>query len=154
MRKPFIALVISSMLTVSGSIALAESTSTAGAGDSSDESTYSAEDRAEAREGDKRLGDLYSAEMKRRIRVKWTPPKGTEKLAIKTTFTVLKDGNISRLKVSRSSGNKIADAAALKAVRSAAPFRPLPKEWGPTIEVNFALDNALFLSKQADKKAK
>lgn len=150
MRKPFIALAISCFLAVSGSTALAESK--VGVGDSSDESTYSEEDRAEAREGDKRLGDLYSAEMKRRIRVKWTPPKGTEKLTVKTTFTVLKDGSVTHLKVSRSSRNKLADAAALKAVRSAAPFRPLPKEWGPNIEVNFALDNALFLSKQADRK--
>jgi protein TonB len=46
------------------------------------------------------------------------------------TFTILSDGSISGLAVTRSSGKPALDAAALKVVRAASPFPPIPAETG------------------------
>jgi protein TonB len=44
-------------------------------------------------------------------------------------FDIMKDGSLGRLEVLKSSGYKILDDEALRAVRSSAPFQPLPDEW-------------------------
>ncbi len=46
------------------------------------------------------------------------------------TFTVAADGSVSRIALSRSSGNAALDDAALAAVRRAAPFPPIPEGAG------------------------
>lgn len=46
------------------------------------------------------------------------------------TFTVAADGSVSRIALSRSSGNAALDDAALAAVRRAAPFPPIPEDAG------------------------
>lgn len=45
-------------------------------------------------------------------------------------FDILKDGSLGDLELLKSSGYKILDDEALKAIRSSAPFAPLPDEWG------------------------
>ncbi len=51
---------------------------------------------------------------------------------------IAKDGKLVSATVSMSSGKKGWDAAALAAVKSAAPFDPLPEDFtAPTIEVHF-----------------
>jgi protein TonB len=44
-------------------------------------------------------------------------------------FDIMKDGSLGRLEVLKSSGYKILDDEALRAIRNAAPFQPLPDEW-------------------------
>jgi periplasmic protein TonB len=44
-------------------------------------------------------------------------------------FDIMKDGSLGRLEVLKSSGYKILDDEALRAIRSSAPFQPLPDEW-------------------------
>ena len=44
-------------------------------------------------------------------------------------FNILKDGSLGGLELLRSSGYKILDDEALRAIRTAAPFQPLPDEW-------------------------
>jgi protein TonB len=44
-------------------------------------------------------------------------------------FDIMKDGTLGRLEVLKSSGYKILDDEALRAIRDAAPFQPLPDEW-------------------------
>jgi protein TonB len=44
-------------------------------------------------------------------------------------FDIMKDGSLGRLEVLKSSGYKILDDEALRAIRAAAPFQPLPEEW-------------------------
>jgi protein TonB len=44
-------------------------------------------------------------------------------------FDIMKDGSLGRLEILKSSGYKILDDEALRAVRSSAPFQPLPDEW-------------------------
>jgi len=44
-------------------------------------------------------------------------------------FDILRDGSISGLELLKSSGYKILDDEALRSIREAAPFQPLPPEW-------------------------
>lgn len=44
-------------------------------------------------------------------------------------FDIMKDGSLGRLEVLKSSGYKILDDEALRSIRDAAPFQPLPDEW-------------------------
>jgi protein TonB len=58
------------------------------------------------------------------------------------TFTILSDGSISGLSVTQSSGKPAVDATALKIVRAASPFPPIPaetglKRWKMTVPMTF-----------------
>ncbi|OGW46497.1 MAG: hypothetical protein A2078_01715 [Nitrospirae bacterium GWC2_57_9] len=44
-------------------------------------------------------------------------------------FDIRKDGTLGNVEVLKSSGYKILDDEAVRSLRSAAPFQPLPKEW-------------------------
>ncbi len=44
-------------------------------------------------------------------------------------FEIMKDGSLGRLEVLKSSGYKILDDEALRSIRAAAPFQPLPDDW-------------------------
>jgi protein TonB len=44
-------------------------------------------------------------------------------------FDINKDGSLGDLELLKSSGYKILDDEALRAIRSAAPFQPLPEDW-------------------------
>lgn len=44
-------------------------------------------------------------------------------------FDIMKDGSLGDVELLKSSGYKILDDEALRAIRSAAPFQPLPEEW-------------------------
>ncbi len=45
-------------------------------------------------------------------------------------FDIMKDGSLGGLELLKSSGYKILDDEALRAIRASAPFEPLPEEWG------------------------
>lgn len=45
-------------------------------------------------------------------------------------FVIKKDGRLGEVKVVRTSGHGALDSAAIKALRDAEPFWPLPEEWG------------------------
>jgi protein TonB len=58
------------------------------------------------------------------------------------SFTILSDGSISGLSVTKSSGKPAVDAIALKIVRAASPFPPIPadvgrKSWKMTVPMTF-----------------
>lgn len=44
-------------------------------------------------------------------------------------FDIMKDGSLHGLEILKSSGYKILDDEALRSIRAAAPFQPLPGEW-------------------------
>jgi protein TonB len=44
-------------------------------------------------------------------------------------FDILKDGSLGNLELLKSSGYKILDDEALRAIRASAPFQPLPEDW-------------------------
>ncbi len=45
-------------------------------------------------------------------------------------FDILKDGTLGGVEVLKSSGFKILDDEAVRAIKAAAPFQPLPDDWG------------------------
>jgi protein TonB len=76
-------------------------------------------------------GDWYLAGVQQKIWVVWnqqirsgfTQPVGV-------TFTILPDGNVTGVRVTRPSGASLLDMAAQRAILNAAPFGPLPREYG------------------------
>ena len=77
------------------------------------------------------------SDVMRRIKRAWFPPKGHENDIPVVTFTVHKGGDISALRLKKSSGVTISDEAALQAVENAAPFRPLPIGGPETVDVEW-----------------
>jgi protein TonB len=49
--------------------------------------------------------------------------------ALYIKFDILKDGSLGGVEVLKSSGYKILDDEAVRSIRTAAPFQPLPDEW-------------------------
>jgi protein TonB len=45
-------------------------------------------------------------------------------------FDILKDGTLGSVEVLKSSGFKILDDEAVRSIKAAAPFQPLPDDWG------------------------
>lgn len=91
----------------------------------------------------------YLAEMQKRIKKAWFPPKGNESKRISLKFKISKSGDVSRIRLVESSGLQIADAAAITAVESAAPFPPLPAGAPDQIEIKFTFDYNVFNGGQA-----
>ncbi|MBU6450835.1 MAG: energy transducer TonB [Cyanobacteria bacterium REEB67] len=86
----------------------------------------------------------YMADLQRRIKRAWFPPKGNESKRVKVVFKVHKDGQMTNLRILISAGLQIADAAALKAVENAAPFRPLPDGAPSDVDIEFTFDYNVF----------
>jgi protein TonB len=76
-------------------------------------------------------GDWYLAGVQQKIWMLWnqqirsglTQPVGV-------TFTILPDGNVTGVRVTQPSGASLLDMAAQRAILNAAPFGPLPREYG------------------------
>jgi TonB family protein len=74
----------------------------------------------------------YLTKIKKKIEPLWHYPEPARviglqgKLAIR--FSIVRDGQLTRLELLRSSGHSLLDEQALKAVRGAAPYFPLPEK--------------------------
>jgi periplasmic protein TonB len=76
-------------------------------------------------------GDWYLAGVQQKIWMIWTQQIKTGfTQPVGVTFTILADGSIADLRVSQPSGATMIDIAAQRAVTSAGPFGPLPKNYG------------------------
>jgi TonB family protein len=76
-------------------------------------------------------GDFYLASVYRKIWMVWTQqikPQFNQPIAV--TFTILADGQVTDVRVVQPSGVTLLDLAAQRAILSAAPFNPLPKDYG------------------------
>ncbi len=91
------------------------------------------------------LGDFYLAGVQRKIWMLWTQqirPAAPQPVTI--SFTITADGTVTDVRVVQSSGIYLVDSAAQRAVFSAAPFGPLPKNYGTdryTIQALFKPSN-------------
>lgn len=85
---------------------------------------------------------LYMADIERRIKRAWFPPKGFEDRRITITFKVSKNGDVSEIQITKASGIELADQAALNATKNAAPFRQLPPDVSESqqFEMTFAFN--------------
>jgi protein TonB len=79
-----------------------------------------------------------------KIGERWSPPRaaagGGERVVV--LFEIQRDGQVREPQVEHSSGNKLYDQAAIRAVGEASPFPPLPPEYKqPTLRVHFGFSN-------------
>ncbi|MGE0200014.1 MAG: TonB family protein [Candidatus Melainabacteria bacterium] len=87
----------------------------------------------------------YIAELQRRIKRNWHPPSADRSKRVVAFFTISRDGRLLNVRIQQSSGTEVADAAATAAVRSSAPFRPLPANFrGQSIDVQFIFDYDVY----------
>lgn len=78
------------------------------------------------------MGDWYLAGVQRKIWLIWTQQiKSGFNQPVTVAFTILADGALDPdVRIVQSSGVSLLDLAAKRAVYSAAPFAPLPKDYG------------------------
>ena len=86
----------------------------------------------------------YLAEMQRRIKRAWHPPKGNESKTVTFKFKVSSDGSVARIRLVKSSGVTITDNAAKVAIEQAAPFPPLPQGAPEEVDIRFTFDYNIF----------
>ncbi len=83
----------------------------------------------------------YMKMLKERIEGIWKYPGEAVRHGISgdlhMKFSIKKDGKLGEIELLRTSGYRELDEAAMKAVKNAAPFWPLPEDWDKeTLEVN------------------
>jgi protein TonB len=92
-------------------------------------------------EGTETGGDFYLASVQQKIWILWNQQIRSDfKSPVAVVFTILADGSVTDVKVVQSSGATLLDLAAQRAIYSAAPFGPLPKDYGTnrkTIQASF-----------------
>jgi TonB family protein len=86
----------------------------------------------------------YMSDLQRRIKRAWFPPRGNETKRVKVRFKVHSNGTMDSLKIYKSSGVPVADAAALKAVENAVPFKALPSAAPENVDIEFTFDYNVF----------
>jgi periplasmic protein TonB len=85
----------------------------------------------------------YGAQVVKKVRENRVVPDEVKSGGVQgvttVSFLILSDGNIrpETLKVAKSSGRPVLDAAALSAVRASAPFAPPPREMAVAFDVAF-----------------
>ncbi|MBW1825333.1 MAG: energy transducer TonB, partial [Deltaproteobacteria bacterium] len=72
----------------------------------------------------------YLSKIKRKIEPKWNYPEKAQSIGLQgklaLCFSIIRDGHLDRIKLLNSSGQPLLDEEALKAVKGAAPYYPLP----------------------------
>ena len=68
----------------------------------------------------------YKNAIRAKVESNWKPPFKDENISVGLTFTIFRNGNISEVKLKRSSGNTMLDNLAIRAVKLAVPFGKLP----------------------------
>lgn len=82
----------------------------------------------------------YMAALQRQIKDCWHPPTAGETARVVVVFKIHEEGELSDLRLDKSSGSYPADEAALLAVLKAAPFSQLPVHTFADIDVEFTFD--------------
>ncbi len=76
----------------------------------------------------------YMRMLKEKIESTWHYPKEAARLGLSgdlyIKFTIKKDGKLGDVELIRTSGYKDLDDAAIKALKDAQPYWPLPADWG------------------------
>ncbi len=82
----------------------------------------------------------YFAEIQRRVRRNWNPKYAVQEYTTVLNFSIQRNGQITLLSVSRTSGSQEVDREALEAVQDSGPFDPLPANFPAemlNVEFNF-----------------
>jgi len=87
----------------------------------------------------------YMKDLQQRIRETWRPPRGNESKRVVVKFRVNREGKLEDATIKESSGEMIADQAALIAIRQTFPFKPLPPEFSrEDVDIEFTFDYNVF----------
>ena len=97
-----------------------------------------------------RVADLsaYMRKVERRITRNWHPPLSDYSTKVVVNYIIHRDGELGKYSVVESSGNSRMDASAEEALKKAAPFPSLPKDYDKdTLEVKFTFDYNVYKNK-------
>ena len=76
----------------------------------------------------------YMRKLKEKIESIWVYPPEAQARGLygdlKIRFTIKKDGKLGAVELERTSGYKMLDDAAIKALKDGEPYWPIPEEWG------------------------
>lgn len=86
----------------------------------------------------------YMAELQRRIKRNWEPPKDRTSRQVVVEFTLTRSGELRSVRLSRTSGLAKNDQAAIDAIRAAAPYAPLPEFADESVDIQFTFDYNVF----------
>lgn len=87
----------------------------------------------------------YFAEIKRRVKSNWQPSYAAEEYTTFLTFEIQKNGQVTGLTVTQSSGSEQVDRESLAAIQNSAPFAPLPPEFPlEAMEVEFSFNIYIY----------
>lgn len=79
--------------------------------------------------------------LKRKVEQYWIPGISESSQRTVLLFSVGRNGELSNLRIARSSGNEQVDRAALEAVRQSVPFEQLPAAYTrSSVEIEFTFD--------------
>ncbi|HEY9686371.1 MAG TPA: TonB family protein [Coleofasciculaceae cyanobacterium] len=97
----------------------------------------------------------FMADLERRIKRNWMPPRGSESRRVKLLFYLARDGRVLKVETSKPSGDEEADRAAIAAVQSSAPFMAFPPQvQEDVLPVEFTFDYNVLNSKNAKRGLK
>jgi TonB family protein len=94
----------------------------------------------------------YFADLQRRIMRTWLPPKQRETAQVVIFFKVHKSGEVSDVRVNRSSGINIVDQAAIRAIENAAPLKPLPPDNLDAVDIAITFEHNIIATTEGAKK--
>ncbi len=87
----------------------------------------------------------YLAEMEGKVKPNWNPAFRQDERTTVLTFNIQKDGQITGLQVSQSSGLDEVDREALEAVQNSVPFAPLPANFPlEDLEITFSFNIHIY----------
>lgn len=93
----------------------------------------------------------FMADLQRAIKKHWFPPKNNSSLATVVLFKVGKKGDVSDIKIDRSSGNAASDKAAIQAVATA-PISALPAGAPANVDIQFTFDYNVWIGHTLTRK--
>jgi TonB family protein len=70
----------------------------------------------------------FMADLEKRIKRNWVPPRGSESRKVMLLFYLARDGHVIKIETKKSSGDFDADRAAIAAVEASAPFQDFPPQ--------------------------
>lgn len=93
----------------------------------------------------------YITELEKKIRKNWNPPKADISNNVETSFKLSKDGNLVKCEITKSSGKKSVDDAAIYAIKSAMPYKPFPENAKmDTVDIEFSFDYKVLAQKRQE----
>lgn len=94
---------------------------------------------------DNSIAGTFMNVVQKRIKWKWYPPDSSISLRSVAEFSLDRNGKVLTVRLVESAKNKISDEAAIKAVKSASPFPPIPSEiMKLPFEIRFTFDYNRF----------